>query len=694
MVDKNPFAEFAPKAADANPFAEWVTKQEPRTGEAVKRGFLGASSFGFLDELEGLARAGGLDPEDPNVAHAIGALAVGSYKKLRNDPEAQKLYEEQRDKARALDKSLQEQHPYAYGGGQVAGALALPIAATAKGVTLGARAIAGAKTGAGVGALTGFGEGEGAAGSTVGAGVGAGLGAGLGAAATPVIEGATALAGRYVGPIVNSVRGLVNPEKEAVRQIGLAGVRAEAERAAALARGEPAPSLTPGEFAAEPAARNVDLLGEPGRATARSAANTSPEARTALTQMASDRYEGQGARIGDYLKSKYGDPNPVAMEQTATEAARAANAPNYAKTYAEGDRPIWSPELERLTASKKVQSALESAQANWQDRAVADGFGAMNPPYQINASGLIERTGGKGIPTYPNIQMWDYAARELQNAARAAPPGSEVAGLYNKLARRLKDALDAEVPSYKTTRETAASFFNADNALQAGVNFLTDTGKFNVQRARVALAKMDPAQQQLFKDGYTAALLDKFGDIGQRTNMLNRIAQSENARKELEVVYGKQGLDDLMARLRVESVMDRMRGALGGSTTARQLFEMGLAGGVGGLLESGGDIYHGGLGAVMGAALHRVPGAVGQRINLKVAQRVGELLASRDPAAIEQGIKMVANNKTLQNALERLDTYTARTLGSATPQGARAGASMLPAGIAGSPGDQQQAANQ
>jgi hypothetical protein len=686
---ENPFAEFAPKAAaDANPFAEWAGPKPERKAEAAKRGFLGGASFGFLDELEGLARAGGLDPNDPNVAHAIGALAVGSYKKMRSDPEAQKAYEEQRDKSREEAKSLQEQHPYVYGAGEAGGALALPIGFAAKGPTAAARAAgvtapsivsrmaAGAKTGGLTGALTGVGEGEGAYGSGLGGLAGGVLGLGVGGVAAPIVQAGANLVGRYAGPIYRGVRGLINPEKETLRQVGQVGVQAEAERAAALARGQDPSSLSRAEFDVEPAARNVDLLGEPGLAAARSAANTSTAARGVLEKTAGDRYQAQGVRISDYLKSKYGDPNPVVMEQQATEAARAANAPNYRNAYAEGDRPIWSSELERVTSSPKVQAALEGAQSKWKDYAVADGFGAMNPPWRVTPSGLLERTGGTGMRAYPNLQMWDYAARELQDAARAAPIGSETARLNNKLARQLKDALDAEVPSYKSTRETAAGFFGAENALQAGIKFMNDTGKFNVQRARVALAKMSPDEQQLFKDGYTASLLDKMGDLNKRTNILNRIAESENARKELEVVYGKQGLDELQARLRVEAVMDRLRGALGNSTTARQLFEMGLAGGAAGLWESGGDLYHGGIGAVFGAALHKAPGAIGQHINLKVAQRVGELLASRDPAAIEQGIKLVSNNKTLLNALQRLDTYSAKTLGSFMPQ---AGAAMLPA---------------
>src|SRR5262245_12868480 len=55
----------------------------PSRTEAFGRGFTQAGSFGFRDELAGLAAAGGGDPNDPDPAHALAALARGTYRRLQ-----------------------------------------------------------------------------------------------------------------------------------------------------------------------------------------------------------------------------------------------------------------------------------------------------------------------------------------------------------------------------------------------------------------------------------------------------------------------------------------------------------------------------------------------------------------------------------------------------------------------------------
>ncbi len=52
--------------------------------------------------------------------------------------------------------------------------------------------------------------------------------------------------------------------------------------------------------------------------------------------------------------------------------------------------------------------------------------------------------------------------------------------------------------------------------------------------------------------------------------------------EQIQIALGPQRATELESMLRVENVMNMARGAVqGNSTTARQLFEMGLAGGAG-----------------------------------------------------------------------------------------------------------------
>jgi len=97
-------------------------------GEAAKGGFLRSATFNFRDELNGLAAAGGLDPNDPDVVNAMAALVKGAYRKASGDPEADAAYRVRVSQDRAEAQRQQEQQPGAELLGGLGGAVAtLPI---------------------------------------------------------------------------------------------------------------------------------------------------------------------------------------------------------------------------------------------------------------------------------------------------------------------------------------------------------------------------------------------------------------------------------------------------------------------------------------------------------------------------------------------------------------------------------------
>ena len=100
---------------------------EPSTLEAFHRGAYQGSTFGFGDEISG----------------AIGKLF------------GNKEYAAGRDTARQADTAAQEAHPFAYGGGELAGSLATPIPGA--GAAKGAGVLAKAGEAAAVGGLAGLG---------------------------------------------------------------------------------------------------------------------------------------------------------------------------------------------------------------------------------------------------------------------------------------------------------------------------------------------------------------------------------------------------------------------------------------------------------------------------------------------------------------------------------------------------------
>lgn len=664
--------QTAPSSVTEGPWATYkaggtdVVSVKPQDGrldrglaDAAARGIAQGFTANFGDEIRGLVEASGANPNDPASVYK---LISGALKYWSGDAKAKEAYDTAVKRERELNKTAQDQHPYASLGGEIGGAVLLPLGAGAGAATLGGRMAAGAGTGAVLGGAAGAGEGQGAADTIARAATGAAAGGALGGVAPAAIEGIIRGGRAAAQPVVNAVRGIRDVDSEAARRLAVSLERDIQADPQAASR------LTPQEFAASVQAGGpatlMDIGGGTMRALARSAANTSPEGRSALSRTIDDRFEGQATRVNDWLRSTFHYPNAQAQSEALSDTARNVNRANYTRALRDGDREIMSPEIERLLGSPAVVEAMQRASRSGKDRAITQGFGAFNPGVTVE-NGLVNfRRGPSGQPTYPNLAFWDATKKELDDAARRAGGGTHEAGVLNDLARSLRNELDAAVPSYAQARAGAAHFFGAQDALEAGQNFVNRN--MTATEARRALSQMTQTERQLFQDGFVSRFTETLNQIGDRRSILNKIADSPAAREKLEVALGRQRAQELEAGLRVEGIMDLARGAVqGNSTTARQLAELGLAGGAFGF--SGGVTNPLDPGAVMNAAI--VYGALRGKnaINERLSRRVAEMLTSQDPRILMQGVRTVANNRNLFNSLRTADRGLARVGGEQAP---------------------------
>lgn len=650
----------APQAApDAPAGAPPPTAAADRgTLDAAARGVAQGFTANFGDEIRGLVEASGVNPNDPA---SLSALVSGALKYWTGDPEARQRYEAAVSRERGLNQAAEEQYPIASTMGNIGGAVILPVGAGAGAATLGGRMAAGAGVGAAMGGAAGAGEGQGAVDRISRGAVGAGVGGLLGGAAPVAIEGVVRGARAAAVPIANAVRGIRDVDSEAARRVVMAverGRRIDPQAAQRLTTGEFAASVQSGGPAVV-----GDLGGETTRALARSAANTSSEGRAVLNRTINDRFEGQTDRVTGWLRNTFNYPDATSQSRALEDAARNVNRANYARAMRQGDREIFSPELDRLMGSPAFVEAMRRASTSGKDRAITQGLGAMRQGVTVE-NGVVQFTRGRnGVPTYPNLAFWDATKKELDDAANAAARSGRngEAGVLGDLARTLRGELDRAVPSYQTARTGAAHFFGAQDALEAGQNFVNRN--MTSAEARRALAQMSPTERQLFQDGFVSRFVETLNQVGDRRSILNKIAESPAAREKLNVALGPQRAAELEAGLRVEGIMDLARNAVqGNSTTARQLAELGLAGGAYGF--SGGGINpFTDPGAVVNAAL--VYGAARGRnaINERLSRRVAEMLVSNDPRIITRGIQTIARNQNLFNSLRQFDRSFARVSG-------------------------------
>jgi hypothetical protein len=301
-----------------------------------------------------------------------------------------------------------------------------------------------------------------------------------------------------------------------------------------------------------------------------------------------------------------------------------------------------------------MQKAVKAAR----DEGIISGHGAMNPRITFNASGVMQmRRGPSGAPAYPDLQYWDLVQRELRSEARKAGPGTTEARRAEHFARALNAELDNVVPAFREARQGAAGFFGADNALEAGQNFVTR--KMTAHEARQALARMSQPERQLFQDGYVSGFIQKVNETGDRRNILNQIANSPADKERLSIALGPQRANELEAMLRVEDVMNLFRNQVqGNSTTARQLVELGAVGsyaGVGTYMSDPQTLLQS---AIAGAFVAR-----GRNTDQRVARRVAEMLVSHNPATFQRGLNMVARNRNLMDNIRGMDQHIARVAG-------------------------------
>lgn len=573
-------------------------------------------------------------------------------------------YRKERDRMRGELTSAQEQNPKSYLTGELGAAIATPVGGSLKAATTAGRIAKGARAGATQGGLYGAGgavsEGKDIGDVLIDAGKGAAVGAGLGTAGAGAME-----IGRGVVNKGREVwRGVRDVDAEAARKI-LGGLETDWEKGPAL------------DVAARDAARRagtptaiIDAGRGVTRDLARSSGNRSGEAWETLNDYTSKRFGGQGERIAKYIERIFGGRLNAPDEASLLEDAYLKQArPKYAKAYRDGDRPIISAELERLMGAPEIEEAMKKAIPHGKTRAIVEGFGGFRSPATVTKDGrLVWHKGSSGVPTYPNIQFWDYTQRMLSDMVEKAKlrGQKEEFAAISQLHLQLNKELDRLVPSFKKARLGAAKYFAAKDATEAGKNFVMMNKDPN--EARAAFREMTPAEKEMFARGFANELVLRILGAGDRANVLDKVfINSGLARQKIQLAIGPQRARELEALLRAETVVDEARKALGNSTTARQLKQLGMAGGhaAGGggavaayesLKEGDFNPKHILLGALtVGAARH---GA--HVVDERVARRIAEMLVSNDPALLAKGVKIAAGNPRIFDALRYATQAVAR----------------------------------
>jgi hypothetical protein len=315
--------------------------------------------------------------------------------------------------------------------------------------------------------------------------------------------------------------------------------------------------------------------------------------------------------------------------------------------------------FEQISQAPVVQDAIRKAMVSAKNDAAKLGFTPPKNPFQFDETGRLKLKTEDGSTMTPNLQFWDIVKRNLDKTG--TPEARD-------WARILREHLDDMVPSYNTARAGAAKFFGAGDALEAGQNFRRRQPEVRHSGGAQAAREDVGGEKQLFQDGYVSRLVETIEKTGDRRTVLNKISASPAAREEMNVALGRERAGEVEARLRIEGIMDLARPAVqGNSTTARQLVELGLAGGVGG--------YEGYPGRSAGddegsAGLWRGARPSGDRRAGRATGR--EATDLERCAAAAEGDRLISRNQNMMGAIRNADAGLAAIAArGAAPTGSR-----------------------
>lgn len=630
--------------------------QTPSGLQSTVRGIGKGLSFGFNDELRAIDEAGGAKPGEPG---SMLTTAKGLYNYWGGDPEAEKTYNESVARERAKDETYHNAHPYLSTAGEIAGAIpamaVLPEAEVGAGLTgvgkAAAKIVQGAISGGEYGAISGVGEGHDAESRIMGGleGTASGIvGGGIAGGAGHVVSEAAA-------PVAGAIRAYTDPEAEASRRL-VTALRADQELiAAGKAEGMTDKQWIDAYRRGEPVTL-ADLGSSNTQALLRSSANTSPEGRAVLEKALNDRFAGQSERVADEARGLVaGGANANKTADQLVAEYDKARSPAYNTAYRQGADEITSPVIDRLTESPRFTKAMADAESSVRDRAIVNG---LTPPK----------------PGVKNLQYWDAVKQELDGMASVAGRSGDkgTADVAGRMAKQLRDELDKQIPSYGDARGIASQYFGESNALEAGRKLAgkrTDPAEISA-----VMRKMKPDERELFREGYASDWANRvISNVSDSRDITKAMFNSPNERARALAVFGPAGMAKMQARMSLETIMDGARKAMGNSTTARQLIEAGLAGGITGY-ETGWDMKS--MGAAAATAGFAPKGLLGTtishgaqkligKVDAGTARMVAELLTSNDPTRLNKGIRMASKHPSIKAGL----TALASKIGVASQQG-------------------------
>ena len=313
----------------------------------------------------------------------------------------------------------------------------------------------------------------------------------------------------------------------------------------------------------------VDVGGYTLAGELRKAANLSPEAEATIYNPLQKRNLEQQERYSEHLQGLMGhDLNAAGMQEDLRQLARDINRPAYRAAYdSPSAQDIWNEDLAKLVRAPAVKNAIKPAIVKAENNAVLGKAPSIESPFVVDSSGNVSLEGGRRH----TLEFWDNVKQAMDDQIGSLKRSGDSSWVdLNKIKNKLVSTLDEAVPEYKNARSGAAMMFGADNAFDAGLQFLGTRSTLNSAKLKKAVDAMSPKEREVFAHGVASDMMSKIRNRKERTD-ISKMFDSPEEREKIAMALGPERTSQFEAFHRVENIMDRAyQAVVSNSTTAKQ----------------------------------------------------------------------------------------------------------------------------
>ena len=389
---------------------------------------------------------------------------------------------------------------------------------------------------------------------------------------------------------------------------------------------------------------NVDYaLADLAEAVAQRTGKGTRKVEKTLTQQKTGARERTYQQVAKGLKpGNYYDDEARMVQDLRSKAGSM-----YDEAYAMGD--VDDPRIVEALKNPQFQAFFAKARSIADTEATAAKLRGEDPsrfalPEIYKPTGKFTESGADilELTKLPDVRTLDYIKRgidaSIDSGFRGQGMSTAEASALRSLRKEFVNAIDENVPAYRSARQEYAGDMEVIDAMRAG---LADFGKLDSEQVVKMVAGMSKAEKEAFRTGVARNLYGKVMDPSTNFNAASRIINSPETVAKLQPLFDDPAHFRLFqtAMERESQLYQQANKILGGSQTAKRSAMREALDESPGVGEAVANAVTGGFWPSLTSMAARV--ARSSTITPQVADKLSDMLMSKNPAEVASVVKFL-----------------------------------------------------